>query len=132
MSKTDQLDRQAAASANRYMGVVAWPTVALALLLGVAYPAVVALAVFGFLSLWLAVPLVAFITYMRMFFRPVRDIAEKFNVMQNAMSSAERIFGILESENTEPDAPDGDALPAGNVSRQSVRSIVFGDVSFEE
>ena len=64
MSTKDQLDRQAAASANRYMGVVAWPTVALGLVLGVAYPAVVALAVFGFLSLWLAVPLVAFITYL--------------------------------------------------------------------
>jgi ATP-binding cassette subfamily B multidrug efflux pump len=36
--------------------------------------------------------LVAFIFYMQMFFRPVRDMAEKYNVMQAAMASAERIF----------------------------------------
>lgn len=38
--------------------------------------------------------LVAYISYMRMFFRPIRDIAEKYNIMQNAMASAERIAGI--------------------------------------
>ena len=36
--------------------------------------------------------LAAFIAYMRMFFRPIRDLAEKYNILQNAMSSAERIF----------------------------------------
>lgn len=40
--------------------------------------------------------LVAFISYMRMFFNPIRDIAEKYNILQNAMSSAERIFMILD------------------------------------
>ncbi len=47
--------------------------------------------------------LVAFISYMRMFFRPIRELSEKYNILQNAMSSAERIFGILdikERENT--------------------------------
>jgi ATP-binding cassette subfamily B protein len=43
--------------------------------------------------------LVAFISYMKMFFRPIRDIAEKYNILQNAMASAERIFLIL--DNTE-------------------------------
>ena len=42
---------------------------------------------------------VAFLAYMRMFFRPIRDIAEKYNILQNAMASAERIFLIL--DNTE-------------------------------
>jgi ATP-binding cassette subfamily B protein len=41
--------------------------------------------------------LVAFISYMRMFFRPIRDIAEKYNILQNAMASAERIFLVLDS-----------------------------------
>jgi ATP-binding cassette subfamily B protein len=41
--------------------------------------------------------LVAFISYIRMFFRPIRDLAEKYNILQNAMSSAERIFLILDS-----------------------------------
>jgi ATP-binding cassette subfamily B protein len=34
---------------------------------------------------------VAFIQYMRMFFRPIRDLAEKYNILQNAMASAERL-----------------------------------------
>ena len=41
--------------------------------------------------------LVAFISYMKMFFRPIRDIAEKYNILQNAMASAERIFLILDN-----------------------------------
>ncbi|QTA81518.1 putative ABC transporter, permease protein [Desulfonema limicola] len=40
--------------------------------------------------------LVAFISYMRMFFNPIRDIAEKYNILQNAMSSAERIFILID------------------------------------
>jgi len=39
--------------------------------------------------------LVVFISYLRMFFRPIRDIAEKYNITLNALSSAERIFLIL-------------------------------------
>jgi ATP-binding cassette subfamily B protein len=37
---------------------------------------------------------------MKMFFRPIRDIAEKYNILQNAMASAERIFLILDSSET--------------------------------
>ena len=44
--------------------------------------------------------LVAFLSYMKMFFRPIRDIAEKYNILQNAMASAERIFQILDSKET--------------------------------
>jgi ATP-binding cassette subfamily B multidrug efflux pump len=47
--------------------------------------------------------LTAFISYIKMFFRPIRDIAEKYNILQNAMSSAERLFQIL--EDMEKDAP---------------------------
>ena len=43
--------------------------------------------------------LVAFISYMRMFFRPIRDLAEKYNILQNALASAERIFLILDTPN---------------------------------
>ena len=41
--------------------------------------------------------LVAYISYLRMFFRPIRDIAEKYNILQNAFSSAERLFHILDT-----------------------------------
>lgn len=46
------------------MGAVAWPTVILGLVLGGAYIATVGTALTGFLSLWLAVPLVIVITYL--------------------------------------------------------------------
>lgn len=46
--------------------------------------------------------LVAFISYLRMFYMPVRDVAEKYNIMQDAMSSAERIFQILKNRDLEP------------------------------
>ncbi len=47
--------------------------------------------------------LVAFISYMRMFFRPIRDIAEKYNVMQSAMASCERIFLLFDSRDAIPE-----------------------------
>lgn len=50
--------------------------------------------------------LVAFLNYLTMFFGPVRDIAEKFNIMQAAMASSERIFQLMDIE--EEDAEDSD------------------------
>ena len=41
--------------------------------------------------------LAAFLAYVRMFFRPIRDLAEKYNILQNALSSAERIFLLQDS-----------------------------------
>ena len=64
MSMTDPLDKQAVASASKYMGQVAWPTVRLGLLFAVAYVAAVGLAMAGLLALWIAVPVVAFVTYL--------------------------------------------------------------------
>lgn len=46
--------------------------------------------------------LVAALSYMRMFFRPLRDLAENYNVLQNAMASAERIFGLLDTDERLP------------------------------
>jgi ATP-binding cassette subfamily B protein len=39
--------------------------------------------------------LVAFLTYMKLFFRPLRELSEKFNLLQNALASAERIITVL-------------------------------------
>ncbi|MEW5800866.1 MAG: ABC transporter ATP-binding protein [bacterium] len=41
--------------------------------------------------------LVAFIEYMGRFFRPVRELSEKYNLLQATMASAERIFGLLDT-----------------------------------
>jgi len=41
--------------------------------------------------------LVAFLQYSQRFFRPISDLSEKFNVVQAAMASSERIFGVLDT-----------------------------------
>ncbi len=41
--------------------------------------------------------LVAFISYMRLFFQPLRELSQKYSVVQSAMASAERIFQLLDS-----------------------------------
>ncbi|HRE41879.1 MAG TPA: ABC transporter ATP-binding protein [Ignavibacteria bacterium] len=40
--------------------------------------------------------LISFIQYTEMFFRPIRDLSEKYNILQTAMASSERIFEILD------------------------------------
>lgn len=42
--------------------------------------------------------LFAFIQLIEMFFRPIRDLSEKYNIMQTAMASSERIFKLLDNE----------------------------------
>jgi ATP-binding cassette subfamily B multidrug efflux pump len=44
--------------------------------------------------------LVAFIQYSQRFFRPIQDLSDKYNILQSAMASSERIFKLLD---TEPD-----------------------------
>src|SRR5579859_1575868 len=39
--------------------------------------------------------LVAFMQYAQRFFRPIQDLSEKYNILQSAMASAERIFKLL-------------------------------------
>jgi ATP-binding cassette subfamily B protein len=42
--------------------------------------------------------LISFIQYSEMFFRPIRDLSEKYNIMQTAMASSERIFKLLDRQ----------------------------------
>ncbi len=42
--------------------------------------------------------LISFMQYTEMFFRPVRDLSEKYNIFQTAMASAERIFKLLDTK----------------------------------
>jgi ATP-binding cassette, subfamily B, multidrug efflux pump len=41
----------------------------------------------------------AFFLYTPMMFRPIREMSEKYNVLQSAMASAERLFRILDTKN---------------------------------
>jgi ATP-binding cassette subfamily B protein len=71
--------------------------------------------------------LVAYISYMRMFFRPIRDVSEKYNIMQNAMASVERIFGLMDETAVDaPPRPAGASTPAADKDA----ALVFQDVVF--
>jgi ATP-binding cassette subfamily B protein len=68
--------------------------------------------------------LVAFIQYSERFYKPISDLSEKFNILQNAMASSERIFGLLD---TKPEI----ISPVSPRHLDTVRgSIEFRDVSF--
>ena len=49
---------------------------------------------------------VAMVELLRRMFAPLQDIADKFNVLQAAFASAERIYGVLDEPETVSDAPD--------------------------
>ena len=83
--------------------------------------------------------LVAFISYMRMFFKPIRDISEKYNIMQSAMASTERIFEFMDhqEEIPEPETPFASSKINGHLDIRQVSFAyeeghpVLRDVSFE-
>jgi ATP-binding cassette subfamily B protein len=56
--------------------------------------------------------LVAFMQYAQRFFRPIQDLSEKYNILQSAMASSERIFKLLDTpvdilSPEVPQVPDG-------------------------
>ena len=55
--------------------------------------------------------LVQFVEYLGKFFAPLRDLSAKITVMQQAMTAAERVFGIL--DNRQLDRPEPLPSPAG-------------------
>jgi ATP-binding cassette subfamily B protein len=68
--------------------------------------------------------LVAFVQYSERFWRPISDLSEKFNILQAAMASSERIFTLL-------DTPVEVTAPAHPVRLPAVRGrVAFEHVSF--
>ncbi len=55
--------------------------------------------------------LAAFIQLTRRFFQPLQDLSEKFNIVQSAMASSERIFGLLDAPVTVPEPVTPVTLP---------------------
>ncbi len=49
--------------------------------------------------------IVAFIQYIQRMYQPIRDLAEKYNIMQAAMASSERIFNLLDTPVTIENTP---------------------------
>jgi ATP-binding cassette subfamily B protein len=64
--------------------------------------------------------LVAFLQYSQRFFRPISDMSEKFNVLQSAMASSERIFKLLD----EPVSIDSPPRPR--------KAPMAGHIAFEQ
>ncbi|MEX2526573.1 MAG: ABC transporter ATP-binding protein [Gemmatimonadota bacterium] len=83
----------------------------------------------------------AFLLYARRFFRPIQDLSEKYNLLQGAMASSERIFKLLDTEveirdlgmdTWDPEIPSAESSPPGSARLSDpVRGeIEFRDVSF--
>src|SRR5262249_18709247 len=83
--------------------------------------------------------LVAFIQYSQRFFRPIADMSDKYNILQGAMASSERIFTLLDTPVQIANSPNA-VLPAqapkGEIEFQDVwfaysdEDWVLRDVSF--
>jgi len=79
-----------------------------------------------------------FIELSQMLFRPLRQIADKFNTLQMGMVAANRVFGILDTEAHIQDAGK-DVIRGfkGNISFKNVRfsylpgEVILKDLSFE-
>jgi ATP-binding cassette, subfamily B, multidrug efflux pump len=68
----------------------------------------------------------AFLQLVRRFFQPLQDLSEKYNILQTAMASSERIFTLLDTMPTVPD----NAERAGVLAKKPGVEVVFEDVWF--
>jgi ATP-binding cassette, subfamily B, multidrug efflux pump len=63
--------------------------------------------------------LVAFLQYSQRFFRPISDLSEKFNLLQAAMASSERIFALIDTP-VSVSSPTGLPVPAPSIEARPV------------
>jgi ATP-binding cassette subfamily B protein len=74
--------------------------------------------------------LVAFLQYSQRFFRPISDMSEKFNVLQAAMASSERIFSLLDTP-VRIEGPRGRGAGLGSSVPRSAGPPGAGHIRFE-
>jgi ATP-binding cassette, subfamily B, multidrug efflux pump len=80
--------------------------------------------------------IVSFIMYINMMFRPIRELADKFNTLQMGMVGAERIFSVIDTQDVEEDTGTLTAPIRGKVEFRNVwfayneENWVLKDVSF--
>ncbi|WP_209404341.1 ABC transporter ATP-binding protein [Pseudozobellia sp. WGM2] len=75
------------------------------------------------ISVDIAGTIFAFIMYIEILFRPLRQIADKFNTLQMGMVAANRVFKILDTRSNIQDV--------GSVEKENVRGdLTFSDVRF--
>jgi ATP-binding cassette subfamily B protein len=68
--------------------------------------------------------IIAFTQYVQMFFRPIRELSDKYNVLQNAMVSSERIFELLDEESFVRDNQEATSM------EPLAHSIEFKNIDF--
>ena len=75
--------------------------------------------------------LVAFIQYAQRFFRPISDMSEKFNLLQAAMASSERLFGLLDTpvRIADPASVGGGAGSSARLGAPAPPSLEVGSVA---
>ncbi|BCL59537.1 lipid A ABC transporter permease/ATP-binding protein [Desulfomarina profundi] len=66
--------------------------------------------------------LVAFLSYMRLFFQPLRELSQKYSIVQSAMASAERIFQLLDRKSNlkQPAQPKKITNPKGRLQFKNI------------
>ncbi len=69
--------------------------------------------------------LVAFILYLNQIFRPLRVIADKFNVLQMGMIAAERVFKVLDNEDITPPSSGNAYSPDKMAGRIEFKQVSF-------
>ncbi|TVP99133.1 MAG: ABC transporter ATP-binding protein [Balneolaceae bacterium] len=83
--------------------------------------------------------LLAFIQYVRQFFNPIRGLSEKYNTLQSALASSERIFNVLDTHNEVSEAQNPVILTQvnGKIEFENVyfrynedEEVIINDVSF--
>ena len=67
----------------------------------------------------------AFLQYARRFYRPIQDLSEKYNVLQGAMASSERIFKLLDTDSLVADRETTRPLPSPVRGRIEFRNVWF-------
>jgi ATP-binding cassette, subfamily B, multidrug efflux pump len=81
----------------------------------------------GVLAGWASLGmLVAFIQYTERAFQPIRNLAERYTVLQAAMASAERIFQVLDTPAEVEDPQEPGRLPRPVRGEIEFRDVVFG------
>jgi ATP-binding cassette subfamily B multidrug efflux pump len=67
----------------------------------------------------------AFLQYARRFFRPIQDLSEKYNLLQGAVASSERVFQLLDTQPQIVDAADPIPLPTPGRGEVEFRDVWF-------
>lgn len=68
--------------------------------------------------------IIMFFQYTEQFFRPIRDLSERYNTLQSSVVASERIFALLDTKHVVPDAPE--AVPFTGLTQ----GLAFNDVHF--